>query len=326
MTKISLTYIIKENLKGAKLTKQKRQHQNHLFQGKTRLPWKISTKKKEVKTMVTMTIYATGKYKPKEKVGCSGYKVFKGSSQKPTEKVSQFDSESKIFTQLSALIQSISTIKKEKNVDEVKLFTDFSLIQDFLNGSVLEWERNNWARTSGRPIPHAELWKELSDLCVEYNIQMIATEDADDKMADLSKKVQNESKKPMKTPAKKETKPKAKTEVKKNSAPPVVKEVAEKVKETPKKSTAKKGKVATKPVKKEVAPIPTPVTEPAPKKETVVEKVVATSTEPTVKIDADLLKNCETLFGELGLDVNTAITMFLKDSLRKKGLNIDLKL
>ncbi len=272
--------------------------------------------------MSTIQIYATAKHKQKENVGCSAFHVFNEKTEKSTEKVNQFDSEGKIFTQLSTLIQSISSVKKEKDVDEVKLYTDFSLIQDFLNGSVMDWERNNWARESGRPIPHAELWKEFSDLCVEYNIQLIATEETDKTMADLSKKVLNESRKVKKPTARKGKQAKTK-EI---PVAPVVEEVAEKVKEIPKKSTAKKEKVAPKTPPKEEVPVPTPVPVTAPVQEAVVEKVVATNSNSTVILDAELLKNCDVLFEEIGLDTQTAITMFLKDSLRKQGLTLDLKI
>ncbi len=276
--------------------------------------------------MSTITIYATAKHKQKENVGCSAYHVFNEKTKKSTEKVNQFVSEGKIFTQLSTLIQSISSVKKEKDVDEVKLYTDFSLIQDFLNGSVMDWERNNWARESGRAIPHADLWKELSDLCEKYNVQLNATEVTDNKMADLSKKVQNESKNAKKSTAKTGKQVKEKAVVKEVSAPHVVEEKTEPVKETPKKSTAKKEKVAPKTPPKEEVPVPTPVPVPAPIEASTEPKKVVTSTETSVKIDADLLKESETLFKEIGLDTQTAITMFLKDSLRKQGLTLDLKL
>lgn len=39
-----------------------------------------------------------------------------------------------------------------------------------------------------------------------------------------------------------------------------------------------------------------------------------------LSLDADLKKSCQELYADLGLDLTTAVTMFLKQSLRVQGL------
>lgn len=269
--------------------------------------------------MATITIYATAKHKQKESMGCSAYQIFKGKSKKPSEKLNQFQSESKISTQLSTLIQSVQSLKSSDGIEEVKLHTDFSLIQDFLNGTVLDWEKNNWARPSGRPIPHADLWKEFSDLCSEYNVQLIATEEADENMADLSRKVLNESKKSNKTTGKKSAG--------KNKTTPLP-TLENEIDNTPLENQLQLPEVLAPAMVEIEKEISTPkVASPS--------KPVSTSTEEVsekitkkiggnIKVDESLKQECEELFQKIGFDVDVAVTMFLKHSLRKNGLTLDL--
>ena len=39
-----------------------------------------------------------------------------------------------------------------------------------------------------------------------------------------------------------------------------------------------------------------------------------------INLDADLKKSCQELFADLGMDLTTAVTIFLKQSLRVQGL------
>ncbi|WP_299350868.1 type II toxin-antitoxin system RelB/DinJ family antitoxin [uncultured Catenibacterium sp.] len=50
------------------------------------------------------------------------------------------------------------------------------------------------------------------------------------------------------------------------------------------------------------------------------------TTHFTVCIDSDIKKQCETMYGELGIDLNTAINVFLRQSLRVGGFPFDVRL
>ena len=53
---------------------------------------------------------------------------------------------------------------------------------------------------------------------------------------------------------------------------------------------------------------------------------MATSTNFSLRLDNDIKKQCETLFGELGMNLTTAINVFLRQSLRAGGFPFDVRL
>ena len=50
------------------------------------------------------------------------------------------------------------------------------------------------------------------------------------------------------------------------------------------------------------------------------------TTNFTVRIDSEIKKQCEEMFGELGVDLATAINVFLRQSLRVGGFPFDVRL
>ncbi len=53
---------------------------------------------------------------------------------------------------------------------------------------------------------------------------------------------------------------------------------------------------------------------------------MANTTNVTVRMDSDIKKQCEALYGELGINLTTAINVFLRQSLRVGGFPFDVKL
>ena len=53
---------------------------------------------------------------------------------------------------------------------------------------------------------------------------------------------------------------------------------------------------------------------------------MATTTNFSVRMNTDLKKQCEALYGELGINLTTAINVFLRQSLRVGGFPFDLRL
>ena len=53
---------------------------------------------------------------------------------------------------------------------------------------------------------------------------------------------------------------------------------------------------------------------------------MATTTNFTVRMDSDIKKQCEAIYGELGINLTTAINVFLRQSLRAGGFPIDLRM
>ena len=53
---------------------------------------------------------------------------------------------------------------------------------------------------------------------------------------------------------------------------------------------------------------------------------MATTTNFCVRMDSDLKKQCESLYSELGMNLTTAINVFLRQSLRVGGFPFEVRL
>ena len=53
---------------------------------------------------------------------------------------------------------------------------------------------------------------------------------------------------------------------------------------------------------------------------------MATTTNFSVRMDSDIKKECEALYGELGINLTTALNVFLRQSLRAGGFPFDVRL
>ena len=53
---------------------------------------------------------------------------------------------------------------------------------------------------------------------------------------------------------------------------------------------------------------------------------MAATTNFTVRIDSDRKKQCEAVYGELGINLTTAINVFLRQSLRVGGFPFDVRM
>lgn len=53
---------------------------------------------------------------------------------------------------------------------------------------------------------------------------------------------------------------------------------------------------------------------------------MASTTNFSVRMDSDVKKQCEALYGELGVNLTTAINVFLRQSLRSGGFPFDVRL
>lgn len=49
------------------------------------------------------------------------------------------------------------------------------------------------------------------------------------------------------------------------------------------------------------------------------------TTNINVRVDSSLKKDAEELFGDLGMNISTAITLFLKSAVRNNGIPFELK-
>jgi DNA-damage-inducible protein J len=54
--------------------------------------------------------------------------------------------------------------------------------------------------------------------------------------------------------------------------------------------------------------------------------ITMATTNLNVRIDADLKKQSEKIFNELGLNMSTALTVFLRQTVRSRGIPFDISL
>lgn len=297
-------------------------------------------------------IYTTAVHKPKENHGIFAYTVFR-ESKKPVEKTIQFECESRIELQLNALIQSITAVKSSSDLQEAILITDFALVKQILDGTAYEWERNDWVKDKDQEVPCSSLWQKLLDLVDEYNIGFELADKSDETIKILTKAVKDKGPKNTKSQGngkilkiseskipetmeelveseKKETPKNDKVEkVTKSKKVPVTAQPVEKINISPEKE---KNTLPETSVPEEMTEFSSPsIVEKRVKSSTVSNTVIGDSVLPqsvenVINVNSELKKQCEVLFQEIGLDLDTAVTLFLKHSLRKNGLTLDLKL
>ena len=53
---------------------------------------------------------------------------------------------------------------------------------------------------------------------------------------------------------------------------------------------------------------------------------MANTTNFSIRMDSDVKKQCEAIYGELGINLTTAINVFLRQSLRAGGFPFDVRL
>lgn len=53
---------------------------------------------------------------------------------------------------------------------------------------------------------------------------------------------------------------------------------------------------------------------------------MSTSTNVTVRMDSDVKRECEGIYGALGMNLSTAINVFLRKSIRAGGFPFDVRL
>lgn len=51
-----------------------------------------------------------------------------------------------------------------------------------------------------------------------------------------------------------------------------------------------------------------------------------TNTNVTIRMDADVKRECEGIYGDLGINLSTAINVFLRKSIRAGGFPFDVRL
>lgn len=73
--------------------------------------------------------------------------------------------------ELMAAIKGLETLKEPCNVE---LYSDSSyLVNAYLKGWIISWEKNNWRTASKEPVKNRELWERLEELGKIHEIKYI---------------------------------------------------------------------------------------------------------------------------------------------------------
>ncbi|MEW5922123.1 MAG: ribonuclease HI [Bacillota bacterium] len=90
-----------------------------------------------------------------------------GSKQK--EICGRADATTNQRMELTAAIKGLQCLKEPCRVS---IYTDSAyLVNAFIRGWLVRWQRNGWQTTAGRPVENQDLWRELLRLCGYHDVQ-----------------------------------------------------------------------------------------------------------------------------------------------------------
>lgn len=256
--------------------------------------------------MSTIKLYTTAIHKQKENCGYYNISIWKNKAKSPVEINGVFDSKGRPETQIRTLITAIITVDQQESPEEMEIYCDLPMVEGIIDGSIETWQENKWYKSKGNKMPNAVLWQELYELLESMNLTFHMVDTSDSKLASALKSIENHTKvalKPLKISAVKEKTAKESNKGKKEA------------KKSPSKTQTTSVKTAMKPTVKNASDTVKPSTQ----------KETGATTEQ-VNLDSALKKQSDDLFQALGMDTETAVTMFLKHALRNQGIALDLNL
>ncbi len=127
-----------------------------------------------------LTIYTDGSsYSKPSRRGGAGF-VFVTEDSTGAERIQEFElrgfkGSSSNQMELYACVAALKEVLEGKwlaRYDKVVIKTDSMYIVDSYQSAIYEWNRNKWRNRHGRPIDHAQLWKELVRLLVRCRVRV----------------------------------------------------------------------------------------------------------------------------------------------------------
>lgn len=276
----------------------------------------IETKRDDNKNQ-SITIYAVGKHRRIEALGCYGISVYQHGKRKPENHSGHFDSTILAETHLKTLCHAVSLVENPFDYSTIEIVTDFAVVDKFTSGLVIDWKNRDWVSKTNKPIASADLFAEFLKLYQDYPITFTIPDPKEKKLAVVQGVLE------------KELKAIAKAVIQEDIDQPILKQNEKAFPKTDEVTDVVAENIVTKLTKKglEDSSVSTSEKESVEKLETIDQTIVKpiTQTETTaIHIATTLKDECEVLFEQMGLDVNTAVTMLLKQALRNKGLSIQL--
>lgn len=269
------------------------------------------------------SIYVAAVLKPQSKVACFGIATSKKHARKLQECSGTFRSNGRTETQLKAMIHGVYLAEA---AESLTVYTESSIFDQFINGTVGTWELADWCKGNGKPIDNADLWEELSRLVETRNIHFVKPKSKKE-MAQVQQLVTAEKNKPeefmnlylgeltVKYATETETTELMQVEMDLFQETAQEVEISNKEKKTDEKSKKTNSNKATA-EQVTVASLQA--------KQLEFSEVGTKSLN--VEFDAETLQNYDDFFQELGLDTKTAVKIFLKQAYRSKSIPFDLTL
>lgn len=264
--------------------------------------------------MKPTTIYVAAMQKQQKNVACFGITTTKKHARKIQEYSGIFQSNGRNEAQLKAIIHSINLAEE---AEEINLFTESNIIENFLNGTVGTWELADWCKGNGKRIENADLWRELNGLVESRNVNFHKPK-VKKEMSQVNKLMNAEKANPeVFMTMNVATVTQAEAELTQEEADQLVVNTLLATQDVSELSQAETDQIV-KAIMVETQKALTAVST----------KPVATAdgSALTIDLDAKTRKECDVLFEELGLDTTTAVKMFLKQCIRTQNIKLDLKL
>lgn len=276
--------------------------------------------------MNSTSVYVAATQKQKSTTSYFGVCVRGKRARKMKEYSGIYQGNSRMETQLKALIHGINLAE---DADEVLLYSETKFLDSFLDGTVETWELADWCKGNGQPIDCMELWQELHGLIAEKNVKLLKPKAKKD-MAPAKKLMDGEKNKPeiftnlyLGSLSEKFATEEPVSELKQEEADLIVEEIMREhsadLDQTATDnliSKAKASAVASNAKEKE-----------SPKMQVAGKKLAEDkSSGLEISLDEKTLQECEALFQELGMDTETAVKIFLKQSLRNKAIPFYLEI
>lgn len=264
------------------------------------------TKLKSVNVCVAAT------QKQKSKTAYFGISMTRKQGKKTAEYSGMFQAESRMETQLKAMIHSLNLVE---DAEEIILISDSKFVDSFLDGTVSTWELADWCKGNGKTIDCAECWKELNGLVESLNVTFQKPKNKKE-MAQANKLMNGEKDKPEVFTALNLGSLSNDSEgiYDQESTDFIVNEIKREV--TSELNQEETDDLIAKAIAKAIA----------------ISNTANTAQGKNggagllVDIDEKTLAECDAFFQELGLDTATAVKLFLKQSLRSQSIPFQLKL
>ncbi|BDB96038.1 ribonuclease HI [Candidatus Hydrogenosomobacter endosymbioticus] len=97
--------------------------------------------------------------------GCEDFHVSGGDSHTTNNRM-----------EMKAAINSIKfVIEREKLCidSEVILYSDSKYVIDGITSWILNWRKNGWRTSSGKPVENKDLWEELHSVCCKLKVRWV---------------------------------------------------------------------------------------------------------------------------------------------------------